>query len=354
MKLDENDRWHLRKPFWRSNFIFNESLFFIRETPDILASAGLIFQPSDSIEIVSSSGKITYANEIDYTVHPRSSVVTLTPYSRIPFKDRTSLYPAIGREYCIAHKRDDNDTGLFFSEGHFFHDLQVEVSYSHNSKWPGHKPECRQHTLLKTKAKLEKRAALKICVCGDSISAGANASGVTGAPPAMPPFPELFAEELRTSFGGQVVIRNFAVGGKGIEHGLEVAGKLTEEKPDLVVVAYGMNDVGSKSANEFLSNTARIVERIRAIRPEIEFVLVSSMLGNPEWFCTPTEQFFRFRDALNSLCGERIIIADLTQLWADLLRYKSYHDLTGNGVNHPNDFGHRIYAQVLLDLISRS
>jgi hypothetical protein len=26
-------------------------------------------------------------------------------------------------------------------------------------------------------------------------------------------------------------------------------------------------------------------------------------------------------------------------------------DLTGNGLNHPNDFGHRLYAQGVLELI---
>ncbi|MCA9034833.1 MAG: alpha/beta hydrolase [Planctomycetaceae bacterium] len=34
-----------------------------------------------------------------------------------------------------------------------------------------------------------------------------------------------------------------------------------------------------------------------------------------------------------------------------MLKRKSDHDLTGNGVNHPNDFGHRIYAQVLSSLL---
>jgi hypothetical protein len=41
----------------------------------------------------------------------------------------------------------------------------------------------------------------------------------------------------------------------------------------------------------------------------------------------------------------------MTSLWADLLKRKAWHDLTGNGVNHPNDFGHRLYAQVILGLL---
>lgn len=38
-------------------------------------------------------------------------------------------------------------------------------------------------------------------------------------------------------------------------------------------------------------------------------------------------------------------------IWTELLKHKNYLDLTGNGVNHPNDFGHRIYAQVLSALL---
>ncbi|MEI7733536.1 MAG: hypothetical protein WCO56_28460 [Verrucomicrobiota bacterium] len=41
----------------------------------------------------------------------------------------------------------------------------------------------------------------------------------------------------------------------------------------------------------------------------------------------------------------------MTTLWSQMMERKRYHDLTGNGVNHPNDFGHRLYAQVLLGLL---
>jgi hypothetical protein len=43
----------------------------------------------------------------------------------------------------------------------------------------------------------------------------------------------------------------------------------------------------------------------------------------------------------------------MTSLWAEIFRYKKDWDMTGNGVNHPNDFGHRIYAEVLSTLLIR-
>ena len=41
----------------------------------------------------------------------------------------------------------------------------------------------------------------------------------------------------------------------------------------------------------------------------------------------------------------------MTSMWDALLKRKSFYDLTGNGVNHPNDFGHMVYAQTLLALL---
>ena len=45
-----------------------------------------------------------------------------------------------------------------------------------------------------------------------------------------------------------------------------------------------------------------------------------------------------------------IALADLTAVWGEMLKQKRL-GLTGNGINHPNDFGHRVYAQVRCELL---
>ena len=45
-------------------------------------------------------------------------------------------------------------------------------------------------------------------------------------------------------------------------------------------------------------------------------------------------------------------MADVTSVWLELAKRKPYWDYTGNGLNHPNDFGHRLYAQVILALFA--
>jgi len=34
-----------------------------------------------------------------------------------------------------------------------------------------------------------------------------------------------------------------------------------------------------------------------------------------------------------------------------VMKRKRPYDLTGNGINHPNDFGHSLYSQAILSLL---
>jgi hypothetical protein len=74
------------------------------------------------------------------------------------------------------------------------------------------------------------------------------------------------------------------------------------------------------------------------------------MLANAERGI-PLDRFWQYRDALAELVAPGVALADLTSIWGELLKRKSFYDLTGNGVNHPNDFGHCVYAETLLALL---
>ena len=46
-----------------------------------------------------------------------------------------------------------------------------------------------------------------------------------------------------------------------------------------------------------------------------------------------------------------VVVADMTTFHEALLAQKRYCDMTGNNVNHPNDFLARAYAQVLFQTV---
>ncbi|MCA9023136.1 MAG: prolyl oligopeptidase family serine peptidase, partial [Planctomycetaceae bacterium] len=146
-------------------------------------------------------------------------------------------------------------------------------------------------------------------------------------------------------------VTNPSVGGKDTRWALTQVDTVVESKPDLVLIAFGMNDSAGRSAKEYQANTKALMEKIREKLPQTEFILVAPMLGNRDWIRLKHELFPQYRDALAELCQPGVALADMTSIWTEFFKQKLDWDLTGNGVNHPNDFGHRIYAQVLSTLL---
>jgi lysophospholipase L1-like esterase len=229
--------------------------------------------------------------------------------------------------------------------------MQVEITYTHAADlWKGPVPAFQGENLPGTLGKLKQKQPITLCVTGDSISAGANSSKLSGVPPFQPSYSELVALGLEKAYGSKVTFKNFAVGGWSSDNGVKDASRVAGEKPDLVIIGYGMNDTGKNPA-KFAANIKAIMDAVKAASPDAEFVLVAPMLANPEWHAPNMASFPAFREALAGLCGKGVILADVTSVWTELRKRKTFHDLTGNGVNHPNDFGHRVYAQVILALL---
>ncbi len=192
---------------------------------------------------------------------------------------------------------------------------------------------------------------MTIVLLGDSISAGCNASGWAKAAPFQPPFQELLQQHLEARYETKVLLKNLSVGGTDTKAALTMTDKVVEALPDLVILAFGMNDSAGRPANEYATNIETTIDRIRKSLPEAEFILVASMLGNRDWVRLNQDLFPEYRDALAKLCGSGVALADMTSIWTGFFEWKRDWDLTGNGVNHPNDFGHRVYAQVLSTLL---
>src|SRR4051812_7920976 len=329
----------LLEPFWRSTAMIGESLLFI-DRGDGVATATLLFPDVDRVALSSATLEIGYEVDRDYTVDQAAGVVRRTSGSRMPFATLDELYPAV-------------DPFVLIGDGDEFHRRQVAADYSHpENAWPGDAPRSAALQLPRTCERLRSSQPLTICVTGDSISEGYNASGFTGAPPHQLPYADLAAAGLEHTYGSRVTLRNLASAGWTSDAGLADVDSAAAAQPDLVIVAYGMNDAGYARAPAFAPTIAGIMTAVQAALPKAEFVLVAPMLPNPRWAYPVVGRFAAYRDALVGLCGAGIALADVTTLWTQMLTRKSVHDLTGNGINHPNDFGHRVYAQVILSLMA--
>jgi lysophospholipase L1-like esterase len=159
----------------------------------------------------------------------------------------------------------------------------------------------------------------------------------------------MIQKKLQNIYEATVGVRNVAVGGWATVNGLDAFNeRVLAEQADLMVLAYGMNDRGTP-LDKYKEMIADMVCRFKKFNPDGEVVLVAPMLPNVETDWLKNQPLFA--EKLYELEKEYsfVSVADMTQIhWGILSTGKRYRDMTGNNINHPNDFIARVYAQVIL------
>jgi acyl-CoA thioesterase-1 len=341
---------HLLVPAWTSPVVHRESSVLLQVKSDGPATARLAFPAAEVLEVATADrrhrfepGAFTLATDGLTLAFAKPGVVEPIPLS--------TVFVPKGSPQSYAARVGHPDQSLMYHPGRWFHDRNVEVTYRRRDK-PA-VPAGIVGKLPMAAARLKAGDPITVGVSGDSISTGLDASAKVKAAPFQPGYVELVAAQLQATFDSRVTVKNRAVPGWSVAHGVKDLDALLAEKPHLIVVAYGMNDVGRRDPKWFGDQTRAILDRVRAAAPAAEVVLVAPMLGHGEWTATPRDMFPKYRDELTKLAGPGVAVADVTAVWEAMLRTKHDLDLTGNGLNHPNDFGHRLYAQAILAVFGR-
>jgi lysophospholipase L1-like esterase len=203
----------------------------------------------------------------------------------------------------------------------------------------------------RTLSRLQQDRHLSLTLFGDSISVGANASSLSGAPPYLPTWGELVKLKLEDHYQAKITYKNPSEGGRDTTWGLaEVEQRVAAHNPDLVILAFGMNDgTAGLEANAFRANLTNMMEIIARHNQSAEFLLVAPMLANPESFFDWRQR--EYGAAIRSLEQVGAATVDMGILHDALLKRKRYVDLTGNNINHPNDFLSRCYAMTVLSTL---
>ena len=341
----------LFRPFWEGDVVEGESVLFIKNFKTGEARASVLFPVLKVQAVRNSVGDVTYEEGRDYVWKRETREIVLPAGSRIVSHTPEELRrPAKTQKYELTHR--DGNGEIFFGGRLEYAEMQTCITYSHAPNlWKSPVPKFDAKGLPRSVQRLLTKQPLSIVLIGDSISAGSNASALYDAAPFQPAYPELLRQHLAERFQTKVEMKNLAVGGTDTGWGLTQIDKVIEAQPQLVILAFGMNDSGGRSAKDYQANTENMISKIREKLPEAEFILVASMLGNRDWIRLKHEVFPEYRDALKKLCEPGVALADLTSVWTEFLELKQDWDQTGNGVNHPNDFGHRVYAQVISALL---
>lgn len=202
----------------------------------------------------------------------------------------------------------------------------------------------------RTLAKLQRGEPLKIVCWGDSVTVGFDASSPQRA------YPAVFAARLRAAFPrAPIQVQVVAVSGSRSAqwlHPTSVAcnwDRVAAARPDLITLEF-VNDSGL-TGERFASGYDDILARVRQLGAEL--ILITPHFTRPAMmhFSTLRQPESRPYVALllEFAARHRLAVADASSRWGHLWKEGlPYPTLLHNGINHPDDRGHAIFADELM------
>ena len=340
-------------PFNKGTVVYQESAMIVENQDGSIPDISLLYPISEIVSVRSSALDVEYVEGKDYSVV--DGKLRVLPGSSMPSLRYDEMYPdsqVIGSSFATS------DGGWIFSrEGRTFHRLQISVTYRHaaSDAYPGFVQPYKGTLLPKTAAKLAAREPMKIAFLGDSITYGLNVSGPINTAPFAPSWAKMTVEALNTVYGQSVTFENFGSCGTTAAWGVEqMDGTVIPSKPDLLVVAFGMNDgAGNLSAAEFTANLSAIVSKMQAANPDCEILLVSTTLANPV-IPSASKTQPTYEAAMLEMEKQGVAVVQMTSVHQSLLKCKNFYDMSGGNLVHPNDFLARFYAQSVLAALIES
>ncbi len=351
-------------PLWKGEVVYNETLWFAGSQ-----TASLMYEPTEIVSVMSYDLKTTFEEDTDYIVDGKDIIIPEN--GKIPYLSPSELYRTSPmNSFVQALRRGENgqpDGYIYADEGSTISAQQVVVTYRHKDQITWNLPKVETAKFPKTMAKLSGGEKIKVLFYGDSITVGANSSEFIGYGPRAESYANMVKSYMQKRFPSATIdFKNNAVGGTdsnwGINKKTGLAGidnieasegnhfekRVLNENPDLLFIAYGMNDQ-KYDATEYKQNIKEMIEEVRAKNPDVEIMLVSGMIANPETYFD-NKDYEAYQNALLELSEdyENVGVATVYNSVKSVYTKKRFVDCTANNINHPNDYMMRVYAQTVL------
>ncbi len=345
-------------PYFLGNVIYNETVLLSKKG-DVI-SGNLQYKPVKILSVRDHTWEKEYAAS-EYSVS--GNTITMSADGTMPYWEESWFngqdVPEPYREVTSITNVETDWVfmgGSIYTEGSLIYGHQVSVSYVYDVKDLNEEefPTYATSGMDKVKAKLSQGEDVKIVVIGDSVAEGCSSSAHFNHAPYMDNWATQSVEALNAAYEGNITLKNVAVGGKTSEWGAaaQQINSIVKEDPDLVVVHFGINDAGGGvSRGGFSDNMEKIILDVQARLPECELLLIKAFTPNPISYNAKT--FEGYWSALDQLADtyEGVYTLDMYKQSVTMLKNKKYMDITGNGINHLNDYSSRLYTMSILSAL---
>ncbi len=371
-------------PIWSGDICYAEAAFVRENEAGDVDPIQLLYPIEQIISVKSADLKTTYKEGTDYKVTADGKLEIIDGGRIEPWSYDTLYFPvttdrdtwiannsgkgmwwwANHQNMAIIHKEVNNNLGMLGGT--------VAVTYKHSGESVVTAPTSYKDDFYGDLiAKLKAGEDVKVVSMGDSITqgwsaTGSNADGKQSVAPNTPAYNGILIDYMKDKYpNANITHTNIAVSGSGVRDGAGST-KLSQMKaadPDLVIIAYGMNDAGLTAA-EFTQNINQIINYLKTNCPDAVAVVVGTCYPNPEMSWSNggksmvigngnTDFPMAFANALRAESAKwyNAAFADVASVNKEMYERKSHFDLTGSNSNHPNDYMHRVYAQVVIQTI---
>lgn len=366
---DDVTKFNLAKflaPIWNGNLSYAEAAF-VRESEDrTVEPIELLYPIEEVISVRSADLKVEYVNGKDYYIEDgklhiiEGGNIPVLKYDEYFFElsDAEHAENNLATKFPAANNRG---WGYIRAEiGTYSPGMSkwtLAVTYTHSADSVVSEPEDKSAKFEKLISKLEAGEDITLVSTGDSITDGWSASGKSGIgiAPKCPPYNRLIESYIRNTYGIRITHHNVGVSGSNTFGGVEKLDEICQKAPDLVLIAFGMNDGCGIEPSQYISNVNKMVSTIEQKCPDACIVVVSTCLPNAEVAWAPggesiLKYHIEYIDYLKEAeaSWKNAALADVTTANIEMFERKVYQDVAGSNSNHPNDCMHRVYAQVIL------
>lgn len=342
-------------PFWEGNIVYNECVFPIYSPNATIEPFSLMYNATEIVSVKSFDLKKTYVEGKDYILQDGKLVVI--PQGDINVSGYTFIHregiPEEMPDYLFVNSKRDGTE--FFSNDTDILRRSIVVTYIHNDSW-NYNIESNSKALKNTIKRLKKKKATTIVVTGDSISLGRGSSKDSEIAPYADGYVDMVGKALKSKYNNDKInIINSSVGGSTSAFTEEqLYEDVIAHKPSLVIIAYGMNDgMFDDKYPDYADNINKRIAYIRKKLPKCEILLVTSFIPNRNIFSE--ERYKESAESLYKIADnwKNVSVCDPQAIQSYLMNEKDKDFLCFmmDNMAHPNDYGLRIIAQSVLDVL---